>query len=354
MFDVKQKHIGEFSFKKYTKIRGAANKFNEYFNLINDLMDDDKRDVALYQQGFKGLLKAGEKMLGCKLSNHPVLELHKAHFAVLWQVFGAWNQQKNTRQMMETAIGLVEQVHEVSRQFARKYGAEHRRLTNRIASKLKGEPFYWNMYVQDLRHHGFGSSSREAIIDECHFISRERVPAMWTAISIEVKELQNLTRGALVDFAAIAVYCSTISSLVCKYNGRVANMRRSKSTPHGIAGGTLMKERMLDQVPSGSDARSRASRARQDPAKAARHAAEVAQRCVNRLVWTAEKSKTLHILGIGIPGGVVFPWDIAKRRGINVPMLEGLDLTTPIQRFLDSYTRVLLRKKNRTLRMPKP
>jgi len=352
MFDVKQKHIGAFTHRKYSKIRGTANKFNEYFNLINDLLDADKRDVALYQQGFKWLLTAGEKLLGCKLSEHPVLGLHKAHLAVLWRVFGAWNEQKNTRRMIETAIGLVEQVHAGSQQFAKKYGTEQKRLTDRIESKLKGKPFYWNTYVQDLRRHGFSNSSREDIIEECHFISRERVPAMWTAISTEVKELQNLTRCALVEYAAIAAYCSTISSLVCKYDGRVANMRRSKSTVHAIAGGTLMKERLLDQVPNGSDARSRATRARQDPAKAARNAAEIAQRCVDRLVWTAERSKTLHILGHGIPGGVVFPWDIAKRRGINVPMLQGLDLTTPIRRFLDSYARTLLRRNHRPRRVP--
>lgn len=342
-FDTQTQYFGKFTYEKYSKIRGTADKFNDYFDLILDLLDEDKREIAAYKHAFKTLMSRGERLLGAALSDHPVFKLHEAHFKILWDVFEAFQEKQKTRASLDKAIGLAKQLHNSSVAFSRKYHAECARLEDRIASKLTGYPFKWNQYVSEIRRSRFKHSSREEIIDECLHVHRNLLPGMWTAISTESKEIRELTRGALVEFAGIATYCSTVSSLVCKYDGRVNEMVRSSSTIRGIAGRSLMKQRMLEQIPSGihrGAGEKRNFSAQKDPRKAAVDAAKIAQRCVKNLVLSAERTKTLQVLGIGIPGGVVFPWEIAKQKGIDVPFLRGVNLNGSIDSLAKSVRNV--------------
>ena len=309
------------AYAKYKKFKDPCDKFQEYFDLANRLLDEDKRDAAIYEQSFKALMSAGEKILGRSISSHPYFKYHEQHFKVLWSTVEARSTVDNARASLDKAVKIVAQVRNEAYGI-KKYYREYNNLHDKIASKLRGEPYGWHAYVKSLRRQRFSGMSKEDVAQECYDVM-ELVTKMLYTVSPEVKRIRQIANQVLLEYAAVVGYGRMIHSLMGDYLKKVHGLINSGKTVNVVLGRGEIRRRQWEQAKGlGISGGSRKTKDRRDPTHAAGEAIKVARRCASDWTDFGERSKTLSILMVNIPGGGEFPWDLARRQGIRVPGFE--------------------------------
>ena len=304
---------------QYDNVRGKYDKFKEYYDLVNNLLNEDTRGSTIAQESVNMAIKLGERMMGRTLANHPYFKYHEQHLKMLWSAIEAADTAANARAALEEAIEMVDRVRKESQALSRKYNPKYAHLRARVASKVSGHPFYWHKYLRDLSRYRFDHSNRQDIYHECYFVMTEKVVPMMYALTPEIAEIKKSANTVLIEYGAVMAYSRSIQVLADKYRNKVSGLQDSGKSIGVVMGKGEERRRNLEKASALGNPRSKANQARLDPVKAARDAMKTARRCASDWMFFAELARGIHILMVGVPGGAMFPWEMAARMGIRVP-----------------------------------